>query len=217
MNKMNSLSELISPSNSLPALIIPDQSTISYSQLYTQVLSFKKSLAQIGLNAHDAVSIVLPNSYEFAVAFLAVSWQRAMAAPLNPAYKEDEFEFYIEDIKSVLIILPRGAFMQNNAAVRAARRHEIAMIECFWDGHVVMLDMKYPGNLTRKDNNMHHLAEPHDIALVLHTSGTTGKPKAVSVGVVVSFILSNIILKSLIGPFDSSKSNSINGFSTPLG
>lgn len=186
---MSSLSDLISSSNPSPALIVPgkpESLTISYRQFHAHISSFQRSLAKVGLNSHDAVTIILPNSYEFAVAFLAVSWQRAIAAPLNHAYKEDEFEFYIKDIKSVIIIVPRGAFTQNHAAVRAARRHQVAIIECVWDGNEVVLDMKYNGKLIGKENNISQRAQPSDIALVLHTSGTTAKPKAVSSSVIVS-------------------------------
>ena len=180
---MDSLSGLLSSSSPLPALIIPskpDSVIVSYRQFHAQVWNFQRNLAQLGLRSQDAVTIILPNCYEFAVAFLAISWQRAIAAPLNPAYQEDEFGFYIEDIKSALVIVPRGAFAQNHAGVRAARRHEVAIVECFWDGNQVILDMKYQVNLTGKENTMNARALASDIALVLHTSGTTAKPKAVS-------------------------------------
>lgn len=133
------------------------------------------------MKAQDAVTIILPNSYEFAVTFLAVCWQRAIAAPLNHAYKEDEFEFYIKDINSVLIVVPRGAFAQNHASVRAARRNRVAVAECFWDGREVVLELKAEGKLVEgKEVDVNQRAQPSDVALVLHTSGTTAKPKAVS-------------------------------------
>ena len=181
---MNSLSDLLSSSNPLPALIVPrkkpeESLTISYRQFHAHVSSFQRSLAKLGVKNHDAITIVLPNSYEFAVTFLAVSWQRAIAAPLNHAYKEDEFEFYIEDIKSVLIIVPRGAFAQNHASVRAAHRHQVAVGECVWDRGEIFLDLKYGGKLIGKEIDINRRAQPSDIALVLHTSGTTAKPKAV--------------------------------------
>ena len=186
---MGSLSDLIPSSDSLPAIIIPRKPeshtlTISYRQFHAHISSFQRSLAKLGLKPQDAVSIVLPNSYEFAVTFLAVCRQRGIAAPLNHAYKEDEFDFYIKDTKSVLIVVPRGAFAQNHASVGAARRNQVAVVECFWDGRGVVLELKDAGRLFEgKEVDVNQRAQPSDIALVLHTSGTTAKPKAVSSGV----------------------------------
>ena len=141
--------------------------------------SFQKKLAQLGIKPQDAVSIALPNSYEFIVAFLAASWQRAIAAPLNSAYRQEEFEFYIDDLKSAVAIVPRGAFEQRGPAIRAAHKYNAAVAECYWNGREVALDIKNTGKLSGMGNQAVQKARPEDIALVLHTSGTTGRPKAV--------------------------------------
>ena len=182
MITMATLSNTIPSSGPGPAVIIPgkpDPLQISYRQLAVHVLSFQKKLAKLGIKPQDAVSIALPNSYEFIVTFLAVSWQRAIAAPLNSAYKQEEFEFYIADLKSAVAIVPKGAFEQKGAAIRAAHKYNAAVAECYWNGHEVELDVKNVGKLSGLENQAIHKAQPDDIALVLHTSGTTGRPKAV--------------------------------------
>ncbi|KAI9785695.1 MAG: hypothetical protein M1839_008712 [Geoglossum umbratile] len=166
-----------------PAIIIPSKSnalTLSYKQLALHTASFQKKLAALGVAPHSAISIALPNSLEFAVAFLATACQRAIAAPLNPAYKQDEFEFYIDDLESALVIVPRDAVESNGPAVRAARKYRAAVAECYWDAQrgELILDVKDRGALQNAKKQSVQKAQPDDIALVLHTSGTTGRPKA---------------------------------------
>jgi acyl-CoA synthetase (AMP-forming)/AMP-acid ligase II len=97
---------------------------------------------------------------------------------LNPAYKQSEFEFYIDDLSSAIALVPQGAFAQDAAAVRAARKYNAAIAECYYNGTEVVLDVKEPGKLGGKSAPL-GTAQPDDVALVLHTSGTTGRPKAV--------------------------------------
>ena len=61
----------------------------------------------------------------------------------------------------------------------AARNFKAAIAECYWNGHEVVLDIKDSGKLSRETGQEVEKAQPDDTALVLHTSGTTGRPKAV--------------------------------------
>ncbi|KAJ9318756.1 hypothetical protein DTO271D3_886 [Paecilomyces variotii] len=179
---MATLANTFATDGSATAIIVPSKPralTVSYRQLNSAVATFQAKLAKLGIRPGDAVSIALPNSYEFIVAFLAASWQRGIAAPLNPAYKQEEFEFYIDDLSSALALVPQGSFEKDGPAVRAARKHQAAIAECYWDGKEVVLDVKDAGKLAGKGNQKIETALPDDIALVLHTSGTTGRPKAV--------------------------------------
>ena len=179
---MATLANSLSAPDQGAAIIVPSKSHplyVTYGQLNSNISTFQKRLADLGITKGDAVSIALPNSYEFIVAFLAASWQRAIAAPLNPAYKQDEFEFYIDDLKSSLALIPQGTYEKEGPAVRAARKFGAAIAECFWDGREVVLDVKDPGKLKNKKAEAKASPQPDDVALVLHTSGTTGRPKAV--------------------------------------
>jgi oxalate---CoA ligase len=89
------------------------------------------------------------------------------------------FTVYIDDLSSAVALVPKGAFCQDSAAVRAAKKYQAAIAECYFDGNEVVLDVKEPGKLAGKANRAVESAQPDDVALVLHTSGTTGRPKAV--------------------------------------
>lgn len=153
------------------AVIVPSQPplTVTYNGLLAEISAFQVKLAALGVKTGAPVSVALVNSYEFIVSFMATAWQRGVAAPLNPAYKQDEFEFYIEDVKSALVLVPRGAVAAGSPAVKAARKFNAAIAECYWDSvkGEVALDVKDSGRLGG------HVAvqepQPDDVALVLHT------------------------------------------------
>ena len=126
-----------------------------------------------GVQPGKAVSIVLPNSLEFMVVFLAVARAGAIAAPLNSAYTTDEFTFYMEDAEAQLTILPLG----EHAAREAAEQLGVPTIEASLDDSGRTLLSKGGDTLTaRRDAPA---PSPDDVALFLHTSGTTSRPKGV--------------------------------------
>lgn len=166
------LKTAIKGSRDATAVIIPSKPaplTVTYSGINAEIAKFQAKLADLGIKTGAPVSIALVNSYEFIVSFLATSWQRAIAAPLNPGYKQDEFEFYIDDVKSALVLVPKGAVAQNTPAVRAARRFKAAIAECYWDAAKgeVALDVKDQGQLRGRQPVQE--PQPDDVALVLHT------------------------------------------------
>ena len=166
--------------NSSPAVIVPQKTPLKYNDLYNQVQYLQGELASLNLNSGSCLSIVLPNSFEFVALFLAISCMRVVAVPLNPALKQDEYGFYLEDLESETVFVPKGAFWERHAAVLAALDKGVTIIECCLNDGQIVLDRRYrrPSRLT-----IVKMPEPpaqQDVALILHTSGTTGRPKAVS-------------------------------------
>lgn len=183
---MTTLQSAIQGDGGAVAVIVParpgsDVLSVTYRDLLVEVASFQAKLAAIGLGLGAPVSIATVNSYEFVVSFLAASWQRAIAAPLNPAYKQDEFEFYIDDVKSAIVLVPRGAYQSESPAVKAARKFNAAIAETYWDPakKEVALDVKELGQLQGKPALPLLTPDAEDVALILHTSGTTSRPKVV--------------------------------------
>jgi oxalate---CoA ligase len=180
---MATLMECLSPAIESLAIIIPSKPTpiiLSHQQFFQQVLTFQKKLAAIGISPKEAVAIALPNSLEFAVAFLATSLQRAICAPLNLAYKRDEFEFYLEDLQAAIVLVPKGTLEGNGEIVRAVTKCRSAIAEIYWDGSEISLHLKEWGCLEGRKYTEIGKPKSEDVALILHTSGTTGRPKAVS-------------------------------------
>src|SRR5262249_13132028 len=93
-----------------PAVVLPeDGSTTTRAGVGGQVEALAAALRGAGLRPGQAVAVVLPNGLESLACFLAVTRARLIAAPLNPAYKPEEFRFYLEDIGAVAVIAPPEA------------------------------------------------------------------------------------------------------------
>ena len=152
------------------ALSAPGRQSMTYDQLRLHVDKIGRQLAGQGLNASDRVAIVLPNGPEMAASFLAVASYMS-AAPLNPAYKQSEYEFYLSDLKPSLVIVEQDS---DNPVRRAAAALDIPVAEA-----QVTEDMVAGAFfLFHKEADIAPAGIGQE-ALVLHTSGTTSRPKVV--------------------------------------
>ncbi|MYC05951.1 MAG: AMP-binding protein [Chloroflexi bacterium] len=155
------------------AISVPDGANVTYAEFGEEIERVAELLAGAGMQPGRAVSIALPNGLEFMVVFLAVARAGAIAAPLNPAYTADEFKFYMEDAEAQLAILPLG----EHPAREAAAELGVPTIEAALDdaGRTVLSR----GGDTLAARRDAPAPSPDDVALFLHTSGTTSRPKGV--------------------------------------
>ena len=179
INGANEISE-----HSKPSIIIPgDKSvTLSRSQLEQQVRLLRQRLAIAGDLTQRTIAVTLPNSIELVCLFLAITRSRGIAALLNPNNKENEFESYLNDMNPMMVIVAKEAKDEDSDLVKAAKRYGCGIAECHWDGHGVVLNLGVQKKQTNDESGVAQNIEPlvTDIALLLHTSGTTGTPKVVS-------------------------------------
>src|SRR6202012_5589555 len=156
-----------------PAIGAPERPSLTHKSLRELAVRTVESLNVMGIGRGDRVALVLPNGPEMAAPFLAIACG-ATPAPLNPAYRAEEFDFYLSDLNAKALVILEG--MERPALAIAAARN------------IPVLRLK-PGTLAG-DFTLHGanaaapavrggVAEEGDIALVLHTSGTTSRPKIV--------------------------------------
>ena len=153
------------------AILAPGRSPLTYEMLRRQVLDTAAALQLRGIRRNERVAIIIPNGPEMATAFLGVA-AAATSAPLNPAYGAQELDFYLGDLDAKALIIAAGL---DSPARDVASRRGIPVIDLT------------PGDSaggftlggTPDSAGEVEFAGAGDVALVLHTSGTTSRPKQV--------------------------------------
>jgi acyl-CoA synthetase (AMP-forming)/AMP-acid ligase II len=175
MNILQLLQERAQSMAHAVALQAPARIALDYYTLHDHVVRTAASLRRNGIERDEIIAVVLPNGPEMATAFLSAS-AAAVCAPLNPAYQAEEFAFYLSDLPAKALVI---ASALDSPARDAARDAGIPIIELTWDS-------SEPAGLFALDGgpgkDMHagvDTPRENDIALVLHTSGTTSRPKIV--------------------------------------
>lgn len=151
------------------ALVVPGGRRWSYGELRETVYRGAEQLRALGLGRGDRIATSYPNGAEAVLLFLAAALT-GTAAPLNPAYTEDEVRFYLLDTDAAALVVPPGGA----EAARRARPEGTLLLEAALDER---------GGLRIEGTGREPATTPppgaDDVCLILHTSGTTSRPKRV--------------------------------------
>ncbi|WP_138503291.1 acyl--CoA ligase [Nostoc sp. PA-18-2419] len=172
------LFELLAGEDNHLALVTPEGRSLTYKQLRENVTALVSQLHSFGLQKSDRIAIAMTNGSPMAITFLAAALC-GIAAPLNPKYKQEEFAFYYADT-------------QAKALITLSEEPEVAITALTPDMMLINANVNTDGTLSFELATGHkafpsspHLPTPQpssdDIAMILHTSGTTSRPKRVPI------------------------------------
>ena len=166
-----SLRQLITRSDRHPALLVPESgAALSYAELHQALDRAAGRLAALGVREGDRVALAAANGPALIVAFLAVIARGAATAPLNPALGVGELTAELADLRVSRLLHDRAA---SSAATAAAQAGVPASVISLADG---LLEVD-----GRAGDPAVEAGGPDALALLLHTSGTTSKPKTVPI------------------------------------
>ncbi|RCJ26653.1 AMP-dependent synthetase [Nostoc sp. ATCC 43529] len=170
------LFELLAGEDNHLALVSPEGRSLTYKQLRENVAGLVSQLHSFGLKPGERIAIAMNNGSPMAITFLAAALS-GTAAPLNPKYKQDEFAFYYADTQAKALITlseePKAAI----AALTPDMMLINAKVNC--DG-TLSFELIKTGSKLRESSNS-SAPNANDVAMILHTSGTTSRPKRVPI------------------------------------
>lgn len=171
--RADTISALLESGNDHASAIgAPERATLTYAELRGVVRRTVSSLNAMGIGRNDRVAIVLPNGPEMAAAFLGIACG-ATTAPLNPAYRRDEFDFYLADLNAKALVIQAG---MESPAIEVARQRGIPIVRLSSGARAGDFTLLSDLSASAASSGF---SQAGDIALVLHTSGTTSRPKIV--------------------------------------
>lgn len=156
--------------------IVYDQQRINYQELYNRVVRFSKALRSIGVKKSDCIAIVLPNCPEFVISFYAAAILETIALPLNPAFKEGEINFYLNDTGASVVITDKArAELCRKVIAQLDRKIELIVV----DGDEPSALSFY--NLIQNESEDFVEVSPYEGDVIYqYSSGSTGRPKRVA-------------------------------------
>lgn len=176
MPKPSTIFELLEAGeNDHAAISGMDRPDLNFGGLRELVSRTVATLNSHGLGRNDRVAIVLPNGPRMATTFVAAS-SCTTTAPLNPSYKKDEYDFYLADLSAKALIVEEGS---QSPVVQSAIELGISILEIHSEPDDPAGEFNIISSSGGSTSDNPGLAEADDIALVLHTSGTTSRPKIV--------------------------------------
>jgi long-chain acyl-CoA synthetase len=143
-----------------------DNRTLTYAELDTAAGRFASTLAERGVGPGDPVGLMLPNVAEFAICYYGILRAGGVVVPMNPLLKAREVKYYLSDSGAGLLITSTMSLPHAKDGAADA------------DAELIVADTELTGLLEGPAPHVSPIARADDdVAVLLYTSGTTGRPK----------------------------------------
>ena len=155
--------------------IFIDDRKVSYQELKAKIDGFARVLVSLGLQAKERVAMIVGNSEEFVIALYAITKLGAVAVPLNTFLKKEEFDYILNDAQARLLISSASFANETKELLHTTPIEKIIWTEGY--EHLDANNLNFSYDIVDEKTEDSCLANLDDLACIVYTSGTTGKPK----------------------------------------
>lgn len=180
MLNLATLLEMSTRRNPGKVAVILDDMKLRYAEVNGAANKIANGLVQLGVKQGDKVAIMLPNTPHFVLCYYAILKLGATVVPLNVLFKRHEVEYHLEDSDAVALIVWEGFLAEAAEGFRAAETcHHLIVAQAPNSQNALPDDAKPLAALMADTAPVFDIAQtmPDDTAVILYTSGTTGRPK----------------------------------------
>ncbi|OGR56926.1 MAG: hypothetical protein A3I11_03245 [Elusimicrobia bacterium RIFCSPLOWO2_02_FULL_39_32] len=173
------LKESAAKNSEKKALFFADKST-PYQELYQTIIKVAANLSTLGIQEGDKVGLLLKNSPEFIFTAFALTCLGATAVPINFFLKNEEIAYILSHVGACGLVTQSGFLPEILKA-----KKQCAELKTIWVTDLVPSTQNRPDIvpfselLKETSKEIKIVSDPEKTALILYTSGTTGKSKGV--------------------------------------
>jgi long-chain acyl-CoA synthetase len=161
------------------ALIFEDMK-LRYAEVNGAANKIANGLAGLGVRPGDKVAVMLPNTPHFVICYYAILKLGATVVPLNVLFKRHEVAYHLDDSDAVALIVWEGFLGEAAEGFQQAKQCQHLIAAQAPGSSAALPDGALPLNALMSDTSPvfdTHQTMPDDTAVILYTSGTTGRPK----------------------------------------
>jgi len=155
--------------------VIDGDVALTYAEADEQIERLRTAFTtRLGIKQHENVAVLLPNCHEFFLVYWALVKIGAVVVPVNTRLRPEGMQHIIGSTQGSVLVVHRNLWKTAKAALPDCPNVQQVVSVGFQEGETIPYDELIATEAQPYDPPD---ITPDDMAIIMHTSGTTGRPK----------------------------------------